>query len=472
MLQAFADLWRIDHGEKTVINHEGLNRFSVVSGHGPGKTYFAAQLMHYAGFTRKIQIPCVATKEKQVLTRIWPRFRAIRLGAIAEYQPFIEINDRRIFWDGDSNWFATPEASQEDVGMAGYHPNGMDDWVLFVIDEASGIRQKIFEAIAGVLSSPHTAIFMIGNPTANQGEFYESHNKPGVMKLYYRRHVSLEDSSYTDKKYVAELIERYGRESPITKVRGFGEFADMAENQLIAYQWLLNAAENEEIVDTEFYKLRVTVDVADGGEDETIITVAKLKELQDIILKQYRFSFPAAESPILAADHAERIWKEWSGRPDTDDIVVDSIGVGAGTAGTLIQRGLPIITYRGGEHSDDTKLWRNRRVQSHLVMRNGLRDGRTVFGPQLQGATPQEKKDFNDLCAQLCSIKSKPGIERVEDLETKQEMKRRGLKSPDMAEGMAMVYATQSPTMMASETEIILGPQRTTGRLMEDSPWA
>src|SRR3954464_1264514 len=84
ILEAFADLWRLEVGIKTKVNHDGLNRFSVRSGTGPGKTFVAAELMHYCAFTRECQIPCTATKEKQVLTRLWPRFRQIYNGAIPE----------------------------------------------------------------------------------------------------------------------------------------------------------------------------------------------------------------------------------------------------------------------------------------------------------------------------------------------------------------------------------------------------
>ena len=129
-----------------------------------------------------------------------------------------------------------------------------------------------------------------------------------------------------------------------------------------------------------------------------------------------------------------------------DDVVVDSIGVGAGTAGHLMQKGLPVIAYRGGNSSDNPGMWRNRRVQSFLVLRNQLRDGKIVFSDDFF-AHPGEIDDFH---AQLCSIKSKPGVERMEDLVTKQEMIRLGIKSPDRADSLAMQFATRAPSFAES----------------------
>jgi len=122
---------------------------------------------------------------------------------------------------------------------------------------------------------------------------------------------------------------------------------------------------------------------------------------------------------------------------------VDSIGVGAGTAGYLLKKGYPVVQYRGGEASDDPKRWRNRRVQSYLVLRDGLRDGTVVIEDKFLDG----EADWDELEAQLCSIKRKPGAERLEDLETKQDMLRRGIKSPDRPDSMAMVNATRAPKM-------------------------
>ena len=96
----------------------------------------------------------------------------------------------------------------------------------------------------------------------------------------------------------------------------------------------------------------------------------------------------AAESPILCAQEAMRTFKEYGGCiSHGDDIVVDSIGVGAGTAGYLIQQRQNVVIYRGGSTQFvNTRLYRNRRVQSYLSMRNDHRDAKVVYAENFTDA--------------------------------------------------------------------------------------
>lgn len=441
LLEAFADIFRKQRGEPTKVNHEGLRRFSVRSGHGPGKTTCVAQIMHYCGFIRRSQIICTATKFKQVTSRLWPTFRVILQGSIEEYQQLISTKQHKILWAGDPNWYATPETATQPENLQGYHPLSPRDFLLFNIDEASGVKQELFPVIMGTLSKPNAALFMIGNPTQNQGEFYESHNKPGVKKFYYARHVLPEESSHMDKQWYEEGRERYGEQSPIFKVRYRGDFAENAENQLIPIGWIMRALEREAVDDGSFPRTRITVDVADGGVDETVINAALLHDSHTRVLKQLRRSFPAADSPVLAADTAEQLFRDLGCDPLRDDFVVDSLGVGSGTAGLLLSRGYRVVLYKGGEASSNGDKWRNRRVQSYMCLRDALRDGHISFAEDFV----EREQDRDDMIAQLCWIKVKPGVERVEDLETKQELVKASGKSPDLADALAMLYATQQP---------------------------
>jgi hypothetical protein len=398
--------------------------------------------MHYCGFIRKSQIICTATKFKQVTTRLWPTFRTILNGAIDEYRALIQTKQHKIIWAGDPDWYATPETATQPENLQGYHPLAANNFLLFNVDEASGIKQDIFPVIMGTLSKPNAALFMIGNPTQNQGEFYESHNKPGVKKFYYTRHVLPEESSHMDKQWYAEGLERYGANSPIFKVRYRGEFAENADNQLVPLAWLMAALERPEVNDGSLPRLRVTVDVADGGVDETVIDAARMYDTHTHFLRMERYSFPPSESPILAADKAEQLFNVLGGDKLRDDFVVDALGVGAGTAGALLARGYRVVTYKGGESSSNPALWRNRRVQSYLCLRDELAAGRVSFADDY--ASEQDK---DDMCAQVCWIRTKPGIERVEDLETKQELVRDSGKSPDLADTKAMIFATQVPSI-------------------------
>lgn len=443
LLEACADVVRFREGKPTVVNHDGRNFITVRSMHGPGKTLAASLVVHWFGFAfNQPLIVMTAPKLQQVKTQLISDFERVKNRAIPGYSSLMRVDATKITWADDPSWVALAETARQPENLQGKHR----PCTLVVVDEASGVPESLWPVIFGALSSGEILILlMIGNPTRLTGTFADSHLKPSVADQYYRMHVTLDKTKRVSRDWVAKMARQYGENSPVYKVRCLGDFADSYENQLITLQWVVDALNREQDTDGSVPKRRISIDVADGGECETIITIATHYSSFKRIDKQFAYSFPPAQSPILAGKEAQRLWVEASmDRSRGDDIVVDSIGVGAGTAGYLLQADLPVIVYRGGSESDNKKLWRNRRVQSYLSMRNDFRDGRIEFADDC--FTGSEAID--DLQAQLCSIRTKPGTERVEDLVTKQDLLAQGLKSPDRADSLAMQYATSVPSLM------------------------
>lgn len=453
--EAVADIWRLHKGKKTKFNHKGLNKITIRAMHGPGKTFSVAALMHWFNFCFKGLIVCTGPKEKTLKTRLYPAFRKILHRSIYDYRQGIKVDSTKITWYNDEDWVAHIEAAANTENLAGYH----EEFMLFIVDEASGVREEMFPAIEGAISTGTLVVLvMIGNPTKNIGTFYDSHRKERVSKNYYRMHVDLDKTTRVSKKWVKEMCEKYGPDSPIVAIRVKGDFADTDENQLISLEHIIAAKDREFIREGMVGKLRVSVDVADGGEDESIITVARHYNEQIHFIKQKRFSFPASRAPILTAKAAIELYKAHGGDPlRGDDIVIDAIGVGAGAAGYAMDAvdeetgnrlNIPVIPYKGGEASDDPKRWRNRRVQSYMAYNKAYEAGRIVISDEFLNDT-----DWEDFQAQNCSIMRNNASDRVEDLLTKKQMKDMGIKSPDMADSPAMQFATTVPILSATGKE-------------------
>jgi len=405
LIQAVLDVERFQKGQPTVCNHDGKNKITVRAMHGPGKTFGVAGIMHLFNFIYKGRIIATAPKEKQLITRLWPAFRKIKSTALEFYQKLTVVDTTKITWAGDVDWVALAETASQPENLAGYH----DDYMLFIVEEASGVDEALFPVIEGALSTGKIVIFiMISNPTKNIGTFYDSHNRDKVSKYYYKLHVSLDKTTRVDPGWVKQMEDKYGKDSPVVQVRCYGNFADSDENQLIALSWIERARSDSYDEDGSIPRLRVTIDVADGGADDTVVTVAKMYESFTVILKKYRYNFPTAESPVLAAE-----------------------------------AGYSVVIYKGGESSDDAKEWRNRRTQSYMGLRDAYRDNTLI----ILDSVWDDDDDWEDYIAQTCSIKSKPGAERVEDLMTKAEMVRKNIKSPDMTDGDCMIFATQQPVI-------------------------
>lgn len=451
ILQAVADVWRKKNGLATVINHEGTPFITVRSGHGPGKTFTAAVVAHWFNAAFRGRVVCTAPKLAQLRTRLWSAIRKVDSRAEAYYRTTHEIHDTAVYWYRpddtgklveDRDWCILAETARQPENLAGHH----ERFQLVIVEEASGVPESLWPVVFGALSAGEIQILlMISNPSRVSGTFGSSHLQAKEATNYFRYHINLANSRRIDRTWVEAMERKYGKDSPVVAVRCHGEFPTNDPCQLIAYEWVSRALDSEAPKpDGSLATLRVSVDVADGGEDETVITVARHYQSFIMVLHQSVHSFPAAVSPIMAADKAEALFKSFGGDPEADDFVVDSLGVGAGTAGTLMQRDYRVVRYVGGGASADPARWRNRRVQSYIAMRDALRDGRLAFADDFA----ESPEDRDDLTAQICSVKTKAEQFRVEDIVTKEQMKADGIKSPDRADSLAMQFATQRPQLI------------------------
>lgn len=450
ILEAVADVWRKKNGIKTRINHKGISQISVRSPHGSGKTHTAAIVAHWFNTAFPARTICTAPKLDQLRTRVWSALRKIDARAEPFHRATHVINDTTVYWYGvndagkvveNKNWCILAETASHPEALAGHH----ERFQLVIVEEATGVSEALYPVVFGALSTGELQILLlISNPTKRTGTFGASHLSAKERDNWFRYHVNLTNSRRIDREWVKRMEAKYGKDSPIVAVRCHGEFPTDDPRQLISYSWITDALErtfDHSAGDGSLPRWRITVDVADGGEDFTVLTLGKRFQSMDAFVKQRQFSFPSGYSPIMAADAVEQMWGEYGcNAAKGDDVVVDSLGVGAGTAGELARRGFPVIRYVGGAASDDTARWRNRRTQSYLVLRDRFRDGRIT----LCGDLCDSSEELDDLTAQLCTIQTKP-TDRLEDLLTKEEMKDKGIKSPDRADTLAMFYATQAP---------------------------
>lgn len=458
LMEAVADLWRKRKGVPTVFNHDAKNLITVRAMHGPGKTFGVALLMHWFGHCWQTLSPCTAPKEKQLTARLWPAFRKAMKRAVPGYAAMVRVDQTKITWHGDPDWAFMAETAAQPENLAGYH----DDFMLIVVEEASGVPEELFPVLEGALSTGTlVCMVLIGNPTKNVGTFYQSHMREVVARNYYRIHVTLDKTTRVSREWVKRMVDKYGEESPVVQVRCYGNFATMDQLQLIALQWIVEAFDREFKPDGSHPRTRISVDVADGGADASVITLCDHYETFVHARKQWQHWYPASKAPILLGQEVVRLWRELKLAPGHADVVIDAIGVGAGCAGYVMMAtdeegnplNIPVIAYKGGETDGvNTAMYRNRRVQSHIAMRNDFRDGRIVIDENFVNSD-EERTEFE---AQTCSVRTRPGLEKVEDLETKDQMRAEGIKSPDRTESFAMQYATEAPALSGRDAGTLL----------------
>jgi hypothetical protein len=422
---------------------------AVASGHGIGKSAAMAQLVLWAMSTfEDTKGVITANTENQLRTKTWPELVKWHGLCITKHWFNVTataihhvINDRT--WRVD----AVPWTAHNTEAFAGLHNEGRR--IILGMDEASATADPVWETAEGAMTDAKTEIlwFAFGNPTRSTGRFRQCFTKH--RELWGAVNVDSRTVDGVNLDRIARWARIYGEDSQFFNVRVRGQFVEADANQLIPLEWIAMARQRGSLPygDGSLPRRRISGDIAAGGADDTVLTSAIHYATQRVIVRQNKFSFRPATAVTDSADAIKHMWEGFGCDVNRgDDIVVDSLGVGAGAASYLVKNhNLPVVIYKGGESASNPALFRNRRVQSYIALRNDFRDGRIVLLPDM---LPDESA-WSEFEAQLCSIKSKPGTDRLEDLQTRAEMNREGIDSPDYADSLAMQYATQTPTTLS-----------------------
>lgn len=442
---AVLDVGRKAAGLPTYVNHDGKPRITIRSCHGTGKTQFFGMLMHLWNFTNYGKIACTAPKQDQLLKRLLPRYRNAYANAFEFYRNSVKVLGREIIINGDRDWGAYMETASEPDNLAGYH----DTPQLFLIDEAGSRNlDPMFPVIQGALTTPGSASVEIGNPTRTEGAFYEHHNNPKLAELYYRYHVKHSDApDLISQQWIDGMRLEYGEESPIFKIRVLGEFASFDDYVLVPLDLIELALDDLREPDGSLPKVRISADIADGGADGTVITAAIHYDSYVQILKQKKFNWEPSVAIVKAADACIQMFEGFGGKKDTvDDMVIDANGVGAGTAGILIDKGYNVIRHIGSEAAPPYK---NRRTANYMGTYR-------AFVDQTIAIAPDALEDQERFRKRLMSIK-RASADRNDEIESKDKMKRDGVPSPDEADSLSMQFIDKPNEFTLSDIQADMG---------------
>ncbi len=398
----------------------GRRRLAIRSGHGVGKTALEAWLMLWFGITHAdAKIPATAPTSHQLVDLLWGEaakwHRALgeRLPAIADA---IAIRADRIdFRPWRSTAYARTGRRDQPEALQGFHA----DSLLFLIDEASGVHDAVFEVAEGAMSTSGALVVMAGNPTRGDGYFHRAFTADRAR--WWTRRVPCAESGRVTKDYVGGMAASYGADSNIYRVRVLGEFPRAEDDRVIA----LDLAESAVMRDVEPVADRALwgIDVARYGDDATALA------------KRVANTVPEPVKTWRGKDTMQvvgLIREEWgkagpAGRPA--EILIDAIGIGAGVADRLREMGLPARAINVAEAPAARERYLRLRDELWFQARAWLeaRDCRL----------PADEALVGELTSPRYTVESS-GKLRVE---SKAELKRRGLRSPDRADAFCLTFA-------------------------------
>ncbi|TAK82087.1 MAG: terminase, partial [Aquabacterium sp.] len=418
---------------------------AVASGHGPGKSALIAWIILWAMATKEDTRGVVtANTEVQLRTKTWAelsKWYRLYLGkaafsltatALCSVKPGYEKT-----WRIDA--IAWSEKNVE--AFAGLHNQGKR--VLALFDEASAIPDIIWQTTEGALTDVNTEIIWcaFGNPTRNTGRFRECF---GRFRHRWKTHqIDSRAAKLPNKAQIAAWLADYGEDSDFFRVRVRGIFPRAGTMQFISSEAAELAMHPTRLVEATMYDpLVMGVDVARFGDDASVIRLRRGRDARSIEPIKMR----GVDTMALAARVAQ-VYEEW--HPDA--IFVDEGGVGGGVVDRCRMLRLPVVGIQFGGRADRAQdktegavAYANKRAEMWGLMRDWLTGGMLDNDPEM----------LADLTGVEFGYRMLDGRDHIQ-LESKQDMKKRGLASPDNGDALALTFAY--PVQPSDHTAVIVG---------------
>jgi phage terminase large subunit len=394
------------------------DRVSIRSGHGVGKTTLEAWLILWFLLTRKnCKVPVAANSQDQLRDTIWPEIGKWHRKLPEALKAMIDVQAERVVvvQDPEGAFAVRRTASKENPeALQGFHA----EHLLFLIDEASGIFDIVFEVGMGALSTPGAKVVMAGNPTRTSGFFYDTHHS--LRDRWQTMHVSCLDVPRA-QGHIEDIKAKYGDNSNAWRVRVLGEFPTADDETVIPLE-LATSAVNRDVASLDYYPVW-GVDVARFGDDRTALAKRQANRLLEPVMHWSRIDLMATAGKIKA----EYETTHYDMRPT--EIRIDAIGLGAGVYDRCKEQGLPVRAINVGEAAASRENCM--RLRDELWFQ-----GREWFQDRLC-SLPQDDALIAELTSPTYSFTSTGKMV----VESKADMKKRGMRSPDLADAFLLTFA-------------------------------
>lgn len=402
---------------------------AVASGHGIGKSALVAWVIWWALSTMTdTKVVITANTEPQLATKTWPELAKWARMAINTHwfkvhaRSVVSIDPARAkTWRCDAvTWSETNLEA-----FAGLHNEGRR--IVLIFDEASGIVDRVWEVAEGALTDEGTEIVWLafGNPTQPSGKFFEAFGKQRAR--WNGRHIDSRTVDGTNKALIEQWAKAYGEDSDFFRVRVRGEFPRAGSMQFIS-QEQVDAAVKREPVPLITDALVMGIDVSRGGSDKSVIA---LRRGRDARLHAWHKIHGVTDTMQLAGKAAQMAMEL-----KVDAIMVDGGGVGGGVVDRLRQMGFAVFDVQFGGKPDRTPMadeihnYFNKRTEMWGNMREWLKTG----------TIPDDRDLQADLVGPQYGYALRDGRDVIQ-LERKQDMKKRGVASPDDGDALALTFA-------------------------------
>ena len=417
VLQVEPQPWQIE-ALQAVHSH---SRVATRSGHGVGKTACLSWIILWFLTTRPCRIVCTANSASQLEQVLWPEIRKWIGNMPKGLQNIVQWKSDKITVNGvDSSAHARTSAKDRPEALQGFHHSQN---MLFVLDEASGIPDVVYQTAQGALSSKNSKAIMVGNPTRNSGFFADAFGKDSDR--WHTMTVPCSASEHVDPAFIEDMRLQYGEDSNVFRVRCLGLPPDVSDDALIS-RHLVDVSVERDVEPMQVAPIW-GLDIALYGGDRCALAKRQGNVLLEPVKSWGNKDLMETVGVVLNEYEAT----PYQDRPS--EICCDVIGIGAGVCSRLQELGLPARSVNVAESPALGNRYQRLRDELWFKAREWF-EARDCVMPQ----------GCDELIHELTALRYKILSSGKFKAEGKDDMKKRGLRSPDLADAFVLTFASQA----------------------------
>ena len=407
---------------------------AVKSGQGPGKTALAALIALF----RVIRyhnglVVYTAPSMRQVKDVAFMEIRAHVNRMEPWLKNFFKVDAMKCTVAGCKDWSIQGVTATRSENAAGYHRDGMT----VIAEEASGIPRLLMENFFGTLTNNDPLFLQIGNPNTRDCYFFDTFEGPFANK-WVKFTFNCEDTAewhpeILKKRRNLDLLEMYGRESDVYRIRVLGEFPTTDPNTVIPFHLIEMAMETR-------YKVQALrqinpvqrkrsrqfgIDFARYGGDEN----TAFRRSGNAIVDQW---WKSRCEPIEAIHASWAMQSQADWRDDDCIYVMDATGIGQGVIHNFYDNSKNVVEFHNGGKAWNTKDYENKITEAWFGLANKMK--KKGSGDEFSGNVylMQDRLLLSQLTNRQYYVTKKGKL----IVESKDEYEKRGHDSPDRADGV------------------------------------
>ena len=426
------DLWAKQVEVLTALTEH--RRVAVKAGNGLSKGFCAAVAVLWYIHTHPDEAIVLTTAPtfRQVRHILWRQIHRL-------YRPAAELLGGEMFhtrWELSPERYALGLSADGADQFQGFHSPNM----FIVADEAEGVSEQIYEAVEAVMTSADLSLLLIGNPTTMEGAFRRAFHEE--RSIYRTVTISALESpnvqagrvvipGLTTAHWVEERKQIWKEDGPLYRARVLGEFADQGEDTLIpltdieaAVNHIVDAVswtvDSETVIGSErtaAVDVVIAVDVARYGSDSSVILRRRGDDVEDI-------------QTLMQTDTMQLVGRISAAIREHNPahVLIDEIGIGAGVVDRLRELGHPVHGVNVARKPRNARKFLNLRAEGYWRLRDRFASGYISI------------PDDRQLIAELSSLRYFYAEGDRLKIESKDDIRKRGLPSPDKADALMLAF--------------------------------